>query len=266
MNTKPDIKAVFFDIDGTLVSLETHKINQSTIESIKTLHSKGIKIFISTGRPKIIINNIKPLEELGVISGYITMNGACCFLGDRVIYKKPIDKDSVKTIAHYCKEHNIACVFVEEDRMFISQPNEVSAYVMQGVINVGEIPTEEYSPDLHKDIFQITPFMTTEQEQEMRKHIADCEITRWLPVFADITHIDNSKKNGIIHICKHIDTTAEHIMAFGDGGNDISMLSYAAVSVAMGQAKEEVKAVATHITDTPENDGIYKALLHYDLL
>ena len=84
------IKALFFDIDGTLVSFKTHQIPVSTIEALEAAKAKGIQIFISTGRPRIIINNLAALQERKLIDGYITMNGAYCFVDDTVIYKSPI--------------------------------------------------------------------------------------------------------------------------------------------------------------------------------
>ena len=75
-------KALFFDIDGTLVSFETHRIPSSTIEALEAAHAKGLKIFIATGRPKAIINNLSELQDRNLIDGYITMNGAYCFVGE----------------------------------------------------------------------------------------------------------------------------------------------------------------------------------------
>ena len=69
------IKALFFDIDGTLVSFNTHTIPQSTLNAIAELRKKGIKLFISTGRPRVAIDNLGNLE----FDGYITMNGSYCF-------------------------------------------------------------------------------------------------------------------------------------------------------------------------------------------
>ena len=67
-------KALFFDIDGTLVSFKTHSIPASTIEALEKAHAKGVKIFISTGRPTLFINNLQAIEHL--IDGYMTANGA----------------------------------------------------------------------------------------------------------------------------------------------------------------------------------------------
>ena len=77
------IKALFFDIDGTLVSFKTHVIPDSAVKALEKAHNKGIKIFIATGRPMAIINNMSQLEEKGLIDGYVTMNGAYCFIGDK---------------------------------------------------------------------------------------------------------------------------------------------------------------------------------------
>lgn len=82
------IKAAFFDIDGTLVSFRTHRIPQSTIHAIAEAKQRGVKIFISTGRPVALINNIKEVEQL--VEGYIAFNGAYCFIGNDEIATTPL--------------------------------------------------------------------------------------------------------------------------------------------------------------------------------
>lgn len=67
------IKALFFDIDGTLVSFRTHKIPSSTVEAITMAKNMGIKVYISTGRPRQLIDNINEISHL--VDGYITVNG-----------------------------------------------------------------------------------------------------------------------------------------------------------------------------------------------
>ena len=89
------VKAIFFDIDGTLVSFETHKIPASTQEALKTLRDKGIKIFIATGRPQCLINNLGDLE----FDGYITVNGSYCFTaGHQPIYKGCIPQEDIERL------------------------------------------------------------------------------------------------------------------------------------------------------------------------
>ena len=76
-------KALFFDIDGTLVSFETHRIPSSTIEALEAARAKGLKIFIATGRPKAIINNLSELQDRNLIDGYITRTGLTALSGNR---------------------------------------------------------------------------------------------------------------------------------------------------------------------------------------
>ena len=69
------LKAVFFDIDGTLVSFKTHRVPQSTLDAVSRIRQQGVKVFIATGRPLPFINNLAELEYDGIMS----VNGACCF-------------------------------------------------------------------------------------------------------------------------------------------------------------------------------------------
>ena len=90
------IKAAFFDIDGTLVSFQSHQIPASTIQAIEQAKEQGVKIFISTGRPVAIINNIDSIRHL--IDGYITFNGARTFIDDKDITLMPIPENEVRAM------------------------------------------------------------------------------------------------------------------------------------------------------------------------
>ncbi|MDO4780641.1 MAG: HAD-IIB family hydrolase, partial [Bacteroides sp.] len=166
----------------------------------------------------------------------------------------------------YCDENNLACVFVEEDRLFICKPNDVSAHLMNNIIKVGEVEQSTFEHSTKNDIYQITPFITEEHERELKTKLNNSEITRWLPVFADVTRKGTDKRNGIQKVSELLNISQSEIMAFGDGGNDISMLSYAGLSIAMGQSADEVKKHSHYVTSTPEEDGIYKALQHFNMI
>jgi len=117
-----------------------------------------------------------------------------------------------------------------------------------------------------KEIIQMTPFITEEEEKEIRPSIPTCEIGRWYPSFADITAKGDTKQKGIDEIIRYFGIKLEETMAFGDGGNDITMLRHAAIGVAMGQAKEDVKAAADYVTAPIDEDGISKAMKHFGII
>lgn len=79
------IKAAFFDIDGTLLSFKTHVVSSGTVRAFEALHAQGVRTFIASGRPKVLIPDM-PVS----FDGYVTMNGGYCFVGDQVLLRNPI--------------------------------------------------------------------------------------------------------------------------------------------------------------------------------
>ena len=259
-------KALFFDIDGTLVSFQTHVIPASTIEALTLAHEKGIQIFIATGRPTLIINNLGELQSRGLIDGYITMNGGYCYVGEKIIYKKHIAEKDVKVMADFCQSNGFPCIFVGEHDASVCQPDDMLRYIFYEHLGVKEFPEEDFDKAIQRDVYQITPFFNPEQEKEVLPHATGCEFGRWHPAFVDITAKGNTKQNGIDQFIKHFGFKLEETMAFGDGGNDIGMLRHAGIGVAMGNAKDDVKAAADYVTDSVDEDGIFKALKHFGII
>ena len=111
------IKALFFDIDGTLVSFHTHRIPRSTVESLEKAKKKGLKIFISTGRPLTYINNLDDIKSL--IDGYITTNGAYILVGDKVIACHAIPKEDVCAMMKFSDERKFPCILVGESEALV---------------------------------------------------------------------------------------------------------------------------------------------------
>lgn len=258
-------KALFFDIDGTLVSFRTHEIPASTVEAITAAKAHGHRIFIATGRPQILINNLGILQQRNLIDGYVTMNGAYCFVGDKVIYKSAIPDDDVRTLTTYCARRNIPCIVVGEHTICACQPDERVRQIFHEYLKVTapipDTPTDEAING--KEIFQLTPFINEGEEHEIAPHITHCEIGRWHPAFTDVTAKGNTKQRGIDEIIRHFGIRLEDTIAFGDGGNDIPMLRHAGIGIAMGNARDEVKAAANHVTASVDDDGIARAIAQW---
>ena len=117
------VKAIFFDIDGTLVSFRTHAVPQSARDALKELRARGVKTFIATGRSKQLM-----MEAAGDLEfdGYITLNGVHCFTaGNRDIYRSRIPEDDVERLIAYSHSHpETPFVFVHDDTWFITRVDE----------------------------------------------------------------------------------------------------------------------------------------------
>ena len=259
-------KALFFDIDGTLVSFQTHTIPASTIEALTLAHEKGIKIFIATGRPTLIINNLGELQSRGLIDGYITMNGGYCYVGDDIIYKSCIARQDVQTLARICQEKGYACIFVGEQEAWVCQPSDELRQIFYTFLGVKEFPEVSFEEAISHEIYQMTPFFSPEAEADIAPLMPESEFGRWYHSFVDITAKGNTKQNGIDEFIRRFGFKLEETMAFGDGGNDIGMLRHAGIGIAMDNAKDEVKAAADYVTASVDEDGIFKAMKHFGII
>lgn len=105
------------------MSFETHAIPASTIEALTIAHEKALKSLLPQDAPKAIIN--LAIQDRGLIDGYITMNGAYCFVGDEVIYKSAIPAGEVRALAQVCEQKGYPCIFVGEHTISVCQPNKL---------------------------------------------------------------------------------------------------------------------------------------------
>jgi hydroxymethylpyrimidine pyrophosphatase-like HAD family hydrolase len=124
-------------------------------------------------------------------------------------------------------------------------------------------PLEEV---LQQDILQLTPFFPADYEPELMARMSQCVSGRWHPEFTDITANGVDKGKGILAIARHEGFNPSHTIAFGDGGNDTSMILQAGIGVAMGNAIDDLKQQADYITTSVDDDGILNALRHFKVI
>ena len=257
--------ALFFDIDGTLVSFKTHQIPESTIQALTQAKQAGHKVFIATGRPPIIITNLGAIEHL--IDGYVTINGALCFVGDKVISCKEIANETARFVVKDALEKNYGLIMVGEKDVAVLDPQgEVDKIFRQEICVENLNQARPFEEVLQQRIFQLTPFFDEDYEKEMMVRLTDCTVGRWHPAFTDITAIGADKGEGLLAMTQHLGLNPQHTMAFGDGGNDSSMIRKAGIGVAMGNALECLKEEADYVTTSVDEDGIWNALRHYGLI
>lgn len=262
------IRAVFFDIDGTLVSMDTHRMREDTKEALHTLKKKGIRIFISTGRHMQDIRTAKgDLLEGVPFDGYVLINGQYCIAGEKqqVIHKHPIPAADIKSLVELLRTTPFPCVFLERQDIYINFVNE-RVIKEQERVDLDIPPIEDISRALCADIYQVVPYVSMEEEKLIMSSMPHCSISRWSDTVADIIPADGCKRVGVEKMLKHFQISPSECMAVGDGENDVDMLKYAGIGVAMGNAQSSVKAAANYITDDIEKGGLCEALRHFGLL
>lgn len=254
------IKAAFFDIDGTLLSFETHRVSPGTVRAFDRLHQAGVRTFLSTGRPEVLIPQMPVSFE-----AKITMNGGLVFTEpaegreSKVLLSNPILDSELQAWLDIAKDKHLCTMIFTNDNMFLAQPNEVGLklrsqleFEMPPVVDIDRMRSET--------AYQIIAIMPGEMDAMVAELLPHCRLPRWHPYFTDIVAHDNSKAHGMEAICKHYGIRQEETIAFGDGGNDIEMLEWAGIGVAMGNADDSVKAHADHVTTDVDHEGIETAI------
>ena len=254
------IIAIFFDIDGTLLSYKTHSVLDGTVQAFQALKKKGILTFISSGRPKVLIPPM-PLH----FDGYITVNGGLCFAGDKILLRNPINTADCQRWLQYVEENHKTTMCFTENEMFINQiDSEVLSLHGQLGFNMPPVYPLEQIKD--KEVFQFIAMQPQDQDEAVLELLPNCRMPRWHPLFTDLIPSDSSKAVGIQSLLTHFGINKDETMAFGDGANDIEMLQYVKYGIAMGNASPHVKRHASYVTDTADNDGILKALQYLNVI
>lgn len=254
-------KALFFDVDGTLVSFNTHRIPQSAVDALAEAKRRGAMVFISTGRPMRLINNLDAIQHL--VDGYITANGACCSVGGEVVACREIPNPEARALIGAAGREGFSMLVVGESRLtVVNDGADVDRYFRQmlAVSDLGE--GTALADVLAERIVQLTPIIDEAAERRLMPLLPSCVSARWFPAFTDITARGADKGTALMTVAAHLGIDREDTVAFGDGGNDKSILQAAGTGVAMGNAPDDVKAVADYVTASVDEDGIARALEH----
>ena len=259
------IRAIFFDVDGTLLSLKTHTVPPSTLEALDLLKEKAIKLFVATGRGPA---QIKALQEIlpFQFDGYVALNGQYCFNEEQLIHQQALDREDLKGLIPYLEEAQLACCYVEEQGMYLNCINDkVDTFFNKLGKTLPGFVIDKPERSLENKTYQLSVFIT-EEEADLLKHMPHSKTARWHPISTDIIPKDGGKNTGIQKVLDHYGIDKSEAMAFGDGANDSDMLQYVGIGIAMGNAMEKVKEVADYVTDEVDEDGILKALKHFKIL
>ena len=278
-----EVKAVFFDIDGTLVN-DRKSVLKSTKEAIKIVKDQGVLVGVATGRGPFFVKDL--MDDLD-LDFAVTYNGQYIFNKERVLFASPIDKRSLRQVIAYAKENRKEIAMGTRQDVIGSRimsfglsplsqlvsrfvPKFLTRTVSHSFNRMVSKALPQKEDDLldliNQPISQVLMLMTPEESKQAASEFEYLKFTRSNPFAADIINQGNSKLEGIRRVGKEYGFDLNQVMAFGDSDNDLEMLAGVGMSVAMGNGSSSVKEVAKHITTSNQEDGIHKALEHFGVL
>ncbi|MCL2579201.1 MAG: Cof-type HAD-IIB family hydrolase [Oscillospiraceae bacterium] len=254
--TPKAIKAVFFDVDGTLLSFKTHKIPASAKRAIGLAKDRGILSFIATGRhPKSLVQDEWMLGD--AFTGMVAVNGQFCILGDQVVYRNPLNPADVAKIVGQVERGGFSCLFMEDEGVYTNKIDDSTRRSAE-LTNTPLPPVKHPSRALSRGVYQICTFG---KDPRTLGNLEHCAFTRWGGGW-DIIPAGGNKWAGIVRLLERLSISPEETAAVGDSDNDLEMFGGAGYAIAMGGAPERIKAQADYITGEVDEDGIWEAIHH----
>lgn len=258
---KPHI--LFFDIDGTLLDEETGQISEKTKEALQEARNRGHYTFLNTGR------SFAELDPAVVDVGF---DGAVCGCGTYIdfrgetLLKQSIQGDKARQIVDSIEECGIDAILEGEQHFYISRNTQ-----NEKLLNIKEYFGEEVNKKCRyweetEPVFQKMSIWLPKDcdfTSFKKKYQKDFEFIKRDSTFYEVIPKGFSKATGIEFLAEHLGVEQENTMAIGDSTNDLAMLEYAKLSIAMGNSNEALKDKVAFVTKSVKEEGVAYALSHF---
>lgn len=279
------VKAVFFDIDGTLLT-DKRTVAASTIQAINQLKKEGYLVGLATGRgPKFSLPYMAALQ----MDLAICYNGQYIVAREGLLAERALAREDLERLIDYSSAKKYDLSFgtandvvgsnllhvgfgMARSLYWLAQkmPHFLVTFLIIGFNHIYRRlrPRSKASmlAELEQPVYQVVMLAGKRETDRMAERFPDLTFTRSSPYMADIISKGTSKLQGIALAGQHYGFDLSQVMVFGDSDNDLEMLSGAGYGVAMGNASRKVKQISRYVTASNNKSGIAKALSHFGLI
>lgn len=256
-----NIKIAFFDIDGTLLNFGHKKPTEKTLEALRRLQQRGIRICLSTGRTAVTLPEFEDIE----FDACITFNGSLCRVKEKVIFSAPIPPEDVTKLLRNAAKLNRPIALATRERL-AANGTDADLTEYYSFAHVTLTVAEDFEEAARQQVYQMMLGCRESEYPIIMEGVTGAKIAAWWERAVDIIPAVGGKGNGIQRVLEHFGLRREEALAFGDGNNDVEMLQAVGIGVAMGNASEKLKAVAHRVCGTVAEDGIYHYCLENGLI
>ncbi|QHT59039.1 HAD family phosphatase [Paenibacillus lycopersici] len=254
------MRGIVLDLDGTLLNAEK-RVSDRNLKALLACRERGMRIIVATGRPPRSVRMLLP-AELTEGASFVYYNGA--LVADEaagIASHTPIEPTMVEEIIGHCMERQTGEMMISvevRDRIYANR--EIGDLAFYSKWNQPTVCTGDELKRLPATKILLSEFGDAAE----RLRAAFAGKTRLIVTdggrLIQIMHASVSKASGVLMLCEHYGIRAAELFAFGDDHNDLELFGMSAHAVAMGNAVDELKALAVEVTDTNDNDGVAQVL------
>ena len=266
-------KLIAIDMDGTLLNSKGI-VSDRTRQAIYDASKKGVYVVLATGR--ILKSAINHSMELNLNKPIISSNGAIIVDENKnIIYEKPMKLEAVEKVIKLGQSESIYYHFYNEDSFYANtyieevlnfyNTEESKKNGREIKVNIFHDIDDINGVNVYKFLFLDDSRSKLDSLKEKLMGVEDISVCSSWGNNLEVMDMEVSKGNSLEYLCKKLNILPENVIAIGDNENDISMIQYAGLGVAMGNGVEKIKSVADLIGKTNDEDGVAKIIEKYIL-
>ncbi|MWV43332.1 Cof-type HAD-IIB family hydrolase [Paenibacillus sp. HJL G12] len=255
-------KIVFFDVDGTLLSETDKSMSHSTRQAIVQLMDKGIKVVVATGRPYSLCHEFKALG----VDTFISANGALVKCNEEIIHKHVLTAETVRNVSAFAELNGHSVSYFTEKYLMngIGHDNQRVVSALEETLSIIDFPEKS---SLAEEIYGMCLYADDSEAQKFVNQFPFLQFKRWHHYVMSVFEKSVVTKSSAIHkVLEHFGLNRSEAIAFGDGGNDVDMLEYVGLGIAMGNGEQRLKETADFVTKKASEDGIAFALKKFGII
>ena len=254
-------KAIFFDIDGTLLASSSGMfyLTERVKTALHRLKDAGHYIFIATGRPYPFLQEV-------------ILNGAVVIVDGKIIFQRSLDKFAVKKICEYAESENIEYILEGHPQIYFRR----DAKAVENFFDKIRVDYSNFVRDFNLDDVETfkVECVTFRRDVETldkiyKKILSTPGFTGWSDPFRfkslEVSSVSVTKAEGVLRVLEYIGVDVKNSYAFGDGYNDIEMISRVGTGIAIETASDELKRCAKFVVPSAINDGVAVGIEKYIL-
>ena len=262
-------RLIALDVDGTLLNDE-HELTERTIETIQEVHDQGCHIVLCTGRAPA--STLPILGQLGLEGTMITHNGAATVHADErgqtLVNEFAFTLPEIEPMLDYVRREGIHFDVCTSFNMYIERISEYEKKMYQKFLINPKLVTDV--SELGLPIVKFTLFSQNEldrvqKEWEEQKLYGHLRMIRSGDLFIDVMSEKANKGNALKALAASLEIDSSEIMAIGNYYNDLEMMAFAGLGIAVENSPEGVKEAADAVTSSNNDEGVREAILKYCL-